>query len=208
MDGTILDTIADLAQAVNYGLDKYNLPRCTVEECKGYVGNGRRNLIMRAVAPVTEQDIIDGVEDAFNKYYNAHSQDLTKPYDGIIEVLHKLKSAGVKLAVLSNKPDEFVGVLGELYFPGVFDVCYGQRDGVPIKPDPTGLHGIINMLGESREDVVFIGDTSVDVKTGLNAGTGCIGVSWGFRTRDSLKEAGAPVIIDNVPELYNAIVDK
>lgn len=208
MDGTLLDTVHDLAMAGNFALRSNDFPERAVDAYKYFAGNGVHNLILRALAPVTDPDSVLRVEAAFRAYYAEHTQDYTRPYDGIPEALENLKRAGVRLAVLSNKPHEYTHELAEQYFPGVFDVALGQREGIPLKPDPAALREIMRRLNIAVEDGVYIGDTAVDVQTGHNAGLPTIGVLWGFRPKEELESAGADVIITKCSDLVKIIIDK
>lgn len=208
LDGTLLDTIDDLAVACNHALRRFGFPEHGREAYKLFVGNGTHNLILRALAPVKDTASIAQVEAVFHAYYRDHAQDCTRPYDGIPEALAAVKAGGYRLAVLSNKPHAYVGELVEQYFPGLFDAAYGQREGVPIKPDPAAVLEIMAKLGFAAGDCVYIGDTAVDVETGKNAGLPTIGVLWGFRTRAELEKAGADVIVDKTTALAKILVDK
>ena len=141
----------------------------------------------------------------FSQYYGAHNVDKTAPYDGIPELLERLKDAGVQLAVYSNKADEFSRAIVERYFPGVFTLVRGKVEGVPVKPDPAGIHGVMEELGADAATTLFVGDSSVDIRTGHNANTRTCGVTWGFRSRESLVEAGADFLADTVEELERVV---
>lgn len=208
MDGTLLDTIDDLAVATNQALRRFGFPEHERDAYKLFVGDGIHNLILRAIAPANDAASIVSVEAAFHAYYGEHAQDLTKPYDGIADALRAIHRAGVRLAVFSNKPHEYVGVLAEQYFPGLFDMAVGQREGVPVKPDPTAVREIMQRLGCAPEECIYIGDTGVDIRTGRGAGLATVGVLWGFRTKKELEDAGADVIIDKCSDLVQIIVDK
>lgn len=208
MDGTLLDTVEDLYMAGNHALRQFGYPEHPREAYKLFAGGGLHNLVIQALKPVEDTAAIEQVEAVFRVYYEDHAQDYTKPYDGMVEALCALKRAGLKTAVLSNKPDTFARALAEQYFPGIFDVAYGQREGVPLKPDPTALEEILSICGCSGEECVYVGDTGIDVHTGKNVGAFTIGVTWGFRARDELESAGADSIIDQCDELIKIIVDK
>ena len=134
--------------------------------------------------------------------------DKTTPYDGIPELTARLKKAGVRMAVYSNKADSFSREIVEHYLPGRFALIRGKVDGVPVKPDPTGIHKIMQELGAEAETTLFVGDSSVDIQTGHNAGLAACGVSWGFRPRRSLEEAGADYLVDTAEELETVIMEK
>ena len=143
----------------------------------------------------------------FSQYYGAHNMDKTVPYEGIPELLARLKGEGVQLAVYSNKADEFSRAIVERYFPGVFTLVRGKVEGVPVKPDPAGIHGVMKELGADPAETLFVGDSNVDIRTGHNAGTRTCGVSWGYRPRTSLEEAGAEFMADTVAELETVILE-
>lgn len=208
LDGTLLNTIDDLADACNYALQSQGFPEHTADAYKQFVGNGAHNLILRAMPPAYRDTAATGkVEAVFHAQYADHAQDKTWPYPGIISALTALRVAEVRVAVLSNKPDTYTGKLVEQYFPGLADVVFGQRDGVPIKPDPTAVEEILHIMGCDPGDAVYIGDTGVDIQTGRAAGMDTIGVAWGFRTREELETNGASVIIDKTEDLIKIIVD-
>ena len=206
--GTILNTIADLADAGNWVCRKNGWPEHTVEEFKAMVGHGIPNLVAKFSPESFRSPLLMANTLAqFCSYYGAHNQDKTVPYEGIPELLARLKTAGVQLAVYSNKADEFSKVIVEHYFPGVFNFIRGKVEGVPVKPDPAGIHGVMKELGADPAETLFVGDSSVDIRTGHNAGTKTCGVSWGYRPRASLEEAGAEFMADTVAELESIILE-
>lgn len=209
LDGTLLNTIDDLADACNYALRLGGFREHPVEAYRLFVGNGVYNLIRRALPEgQRDEETAAAVKAAFDRYYRDHSQDKTRPYGGVVEMLAALRAEGVDVAVLSNKPDGFVKTLVEQYFPGAVDYAAGQREDVPIKPDPQAVFAILERLGRSAEEAVYIGDSDVDVKTGNNAGLYTVGVGWGFRTKDELQNAGKCLIVDKVEQLQEIIIDK
>lgn len=210
LDGTLLDTVDDLANACNRALRLSGYPEHPRDAYKLFVGGGVKNLIYRALPPEVRDTaaIRDRVGAVFGDYYRNHAQDLTRPYDGAEEMLTRLRNAGVRVAVLSNKPDAYTGVLVEQYFPGVVDLAYGQREGVPIKPDPTAVYEIMGHFDVCKENCVYIGDSGSDMVTGRNAGLDTIGVLWGFRTKKELEESGAAYIVDKMEDLVKIILDK
>ena len=205
MDGTILDTLNDLASSVNYALEANGLPKRTREEVRRFVGNGAVKLIRRAVPEGTADTLFDKVFALYTTYYDEHCADATKPYDGIPELLALLRSKGVKTAVVSNKPDEAVRVLADTYFPHLFDAAVGTRTGIKTKPAPDSVFEIIKKIGAEKKDCVYVGDSEVDIETAKNAGIPCISVSWGFKGNEFLAEHGAQKIVDNAKELSAAI---
>ncbi len=205
LDGTILDTLEDLTDGVNYALTECGYPVRTIGEVRSFVGNGIRKLIARSLPVGTAETEIDRVHGIFAPYYKAHCADKTAPYDGMHALLQKLRDAGVLTAVLSNKADFAVQPLIAQYFDGLFDLALGERQGVPRKPAPDGVHEILERLGVQKTDAVYIGDSNVDIETAQNAGLACICVDWGFRDRAQLIEAGAQVIVSSPEELLAAL---
>lgn len=144
----------------------------------------------------------------FNQYYGAHNMEKTAPYEGIPALLERLKAVGVQLAVYSNKADEFSKVIVEHYFPGVFDFIRGKVEGVPVKPDPTGVRQVLEALNAAVAETLFVGDSDTDMDTAHNAGLAACGVSWGFRDRQVLVDAGAELLADTVEQLETYILKK
>ena len=208
LDGTVLYTLEDLAISLNHTLEKRGFPKRTIDEVRLFVGNGIRKLISRAVPKGTDEAEIDELFADFKEYYAAHSADNTYPYDGVIETLDYLRGAGFKTAVVSNKADFAVKSLCEKYFGKRFDIAVGEREGVRRKPEPDALFEVMNYLGVSAEETVYIGDSDVDIKTAKNAGVDIISVDWGFRDRAFLVKNGAKKIVSDTDELVRAILDR
>lgn len=207
LDGTILDTLEDLCDSVNFALDTKGMPYRTLEEVRTFVGNGIYKLILRSVPSKTSESDINEVFEAFKEHYTANCYIKTKAYDGIAELLNELVACGVKVAVLSNKAHEAVTELCRKYFDGnCFTVCYGERQGIPRKPAPDSLLSIIDELGVTKSDTIYIGDSEVDVKTSLNAEVDAVFVSWGFRDKQILLDNGAKIIVDTPSELKKYIL--
>ena len=202
LDGTLLNSIGDLAAAANYVCRKNRWPEHTEEEIMGMVGHGIPNLV-RQFSPADARStlMVLNTTSQFNQYYGCHNMELTRPYEGMAELLQQLKAAGAQLAVCSNKADNFSRAIVEHYYPGVFDLVRGNLNGMPIKPDPTVVREIMRDLDASYLSAMMVGDSSVDIQTGHNAGIKACGVTWGFRSRESLVEAGADVIVDMPAEL-------
>ena len=195
LDGTILDTLEDLYLAVDHALRKNGLPERTLDEVRAFVGNGIRKLIERAVPTGSSEPVIVQVHADFTAYYAQHCADHTKPYEGIPELLRALREAGMQTAVVSNKADYGVQTLVNRYFPGLFDDAVGEREGVRRKPAPDAVRAVLEKLGVSHEQAVYIGDSDVDIETAKHAGMPCISVDWGFRCAAFLTEHGAKHIL-------------
>ena len=206
LDGTLLDTLADLATATNIALAEHGLPARTTDEVRRFVGNGIRLLCERAVPQGTDPQVTDAVFESFKRAYARHERDETAPYPGIIDMLHALRAAGVKVAVVSNKADFAVQALVGHFFGDVFDFALGEREGTPKKPDRAMVDIILEELGETTEGLVYVGDSEVDLETAANCGCDCIICSWGFRERELLLARGATTIVDTADELFAAIL--
>lgn len=193
LDGTLLDTIADLAAATNFALRAYNHPVHEVDKYRYFVGDGVRKLVERALPEDARSPIhIDEVLGYFRQYYMRHCEDLTAPYPGIVELLSELQDAGVKLAVASNKFQIGTESLVKRFFPNInFVAVLGQREGVPVKPNPQIIFDIIQLAGVTKEQTLYVGDSGVDMQTAVAAGVDSVGVLWGFRTADELLQNGA-----------------
>ena len=206
MDGTILDTLADICGSVNASLRREGFPERTIEEVRAFVGNGAKKLIERAVPAGTDAETTRRVLDFYRPYYESHAQIRTAPYPGMAEALKELRTAGVKLAVVSNKPHPATAKLAARYFPDVFDAVLGARDGTAVKPAPDLLNEAMEALGVRPEETVYIGDSDVDIVTAKNAGTDEIAVAWGFRGEAFLRESGAARFVHDAAELTAAIL--
>lgn len=206
LDGTLLDTLDDLHQALNYALGTQGFAPRTRAEVRAFVGNGIRRLIERAVPAETAPTQIDAIMAAFTPYYADHCADRTRPYDGILPLLQQLNQAGVVCALVSNKPDYAVQTLCAQYFPGLLAACAGAKDTVRKKPYPDAVFAVMQALGLQGARAVYIGDSEVDLLTAKNAALPCIAVSWGFRDRDVLLSAGAELVCDTPQALRQALL--
>lgn len=204
LDGTILDTLEDLAGAVNYALEEMNYPVRTLDEVRQFIGNGVRKLIFRSVPQGTGEAECEKALALFTEYYLEHLADRTKPYNGIPEMLNTLKENGCKLAVVSNKADRAAKAVVKSFFSDCFDIVLGKTEDFPAKPDPASVLYVTETLKMEKEDTIYIGDSDVDVFTAHNAGLKCIGVTWGNRGREELVSAGAEFIADSPNEIYEA----
>ena len=208
LDGTVLDTLDDLADSVNAVLVKNGYPTHTREAICGFVGNGIRLLIARALPRDASEQTVERVLADFKVYYAAHCAEKTAPYPGIPTLLARLRAAGVRTAVLSNKADFATQALCGNYFAGLFDAVAGEREaeGIPKKPAPDAVYAMMRDLGLTAADTVYIGDSEVDVQTARNAGVDAVLVSWGFRSAEMLHRAGATVVVDTPEALFAQIV--
>lgn len=198
LDGTLLDTLEDLADAVNYVLRQFGYPERTIEEVRRFVGNGAGVLIQRSVP---EGANAEPVFAAFRRYYDAHCQEKTKPYDGILDILGRLGEQ-YPIAVVSNKPDSAVKALCADYFPGVY--ALGESTDCPRKPAPDMVWKAMKAIGVER--CVYVGDSEVDVATAKNAGVPCLSVLWGFRDQEELEQAGATHFCTNPAQILDMVV--
>lgn len=208
LDGTLVNSITDLAQSVNKGLLKCGLPAHSVEKYRYFVGNGREVMLKKAMDEENYNDAekADIVRSTFDTEYAAHSLDNTKPYEGCFELLSELDKMGVKTAVLSNKPDEFVSRLVCTLFPNhKFDAAWGQKKEYKRKPSGEGLCAMLEKLGLEKKDCFYVGDSNVDVFTALDAGVDMCGAEWGFRDKEELIKAGAKITCKTPLELLNFI---
>ena len=207
LDGTLLNTIADLGNAVNQALVQLGLPTWTMEDYRWKVGNGVMKLFERSLPEELRTPIyINKVKDLFTPYYEAHGRDATRPYSGIPELLSSLAAAGACLAVASNKYDAAVKKLIPFYFPETpwAAVC-GNREGQPVKPDPAIVNAIIAAGGMRRETTLYVGDSNVDIRTAHNAGIAACGVTWGFRPRTELEAEHPEYLADRPEEIFRIV---
>ena len=208
LDGTLLNTINTITYYANLALEHYGIEPYNTDDYKYMVGNGAKILIERMLDGrgfSGDNEMFDKVFGFYNEKYNSDVEYLTAPYDGICELLDNLKKEGITTAVLSNKPDYAAGEAVKTFLNGYFDVVHGQHDGIEIKPSPEGVFEILNELGLTSDEILYIGDTATDMQTGKSANAYTIGVLWGFRLRDELEGANADAIIEHPSEIYNIL---
>jgi len=198
LDGTLLDSLGDLTDSVNHTLVHYGCPERTIDEIRAFVGNGARELI-RCALPASAAEELEPVLAEYLDWYAVNFCVKAAPYAGVKAVVDDLVEKGVKVAVVSNKPDATTKKLAELFFPGLS--AFGQRDDIPKKPAPEMVWKAMEELGVTAEEAVYVGDSEVDVATAANAGLPLVAVSWGFRTKEQLRAAGAETIVDTAEEL-------
>ena len=201
LDGTLLNTLDDLAASTNAALAMNDMPQRTTDEVRRFVGNGVAKLIERAVPAGTEEEARKAVLASFVAHYREHERDTTRPYEGIEQMLKALCAQGVKCAVISNKIEPAVKALCKEYFGEAISAAAGDIPGRPVKPDPQGVFAAMQQLGVSAAQCVYVGDSDVDIYTGHNAGLKSVGVTWGFRSETLLREAGADYICHTAQEL-------
>lgn len=210
LDGTLLDTLTDLADSLNAVLQLHDLPLHTKDEVRRFVGNGIRKLIERAIPGGTGHPQYEQIYQDFCTYYGEHCMDATEPYPGVPSLLDWLKKAGYQTAIVSNKADFAVKKLNRIYFEGMIPVAIGEREGIRKKPAPDTVFQALRELGVEAQHAVYVGDSDVDLETAANAGMDVIPVCWGFRSREFLIEHGAVSerIVSNVRELREQITAK
>lgn len=209
LDGTLLNTIKDLGEAVNFALDRNGFHTHSVASYPYFVGNGVRRLIERSLPEDARKKaaVVDAMLKDFKQYYNEHNTDRTVPYDGIPELLRQLNESGVKLAVASNKYQQATLKIINHFFPDIpWIAIQGQQEGVPVKPDPSIIFMILSEAKIAKQDTIYIGDSGIDMETARRACIDSVGVTWGFRPVKELKEYHANVII-NKPQDITAIIE-
>ena len=205
LDGTILYTLEDLKNSLNYALSSHGCPERTLDEVRRFVGNGVRKLVERGAPAGMDSTELDVLYEAFHDHYRVHDLDTTRPYPGVPELLARLKEVGLRLAVVSNKVDYGVKALCGRFFPGIFDAAVGETPEVAKKPAPDMVDKVLAELGTVRDRAVYIGDSEVDIATARNAGLDEVIVSWGFRDPDFLREQGAKLVVDDAETLYRVL---
>lgn len=205
LDGTLLDTLQDLADATNYALRKQGMPERTIDEVRQFVGNGVRLLMIRAIPGGEENPLFEETFALFKSYYGEHCNDHTRPYEGIMELLATLRKKGYAVAIVSNKIDFAVKELSKLYFQGIVPVAIGEKEGIRRKPAPDTVFEALKELGRTKEEAVYVGDSDVDIETAQNAGMPCISVLWGFRDKAFLKAHGASHYAEKAEEILKYV---
>lgn len=208
MDGTVLDTLEDLKNAVNAALAAFGRPALTLAQVRAYVGNGSRRLIELALGEGAAPEEIDRMLAWYKPWYDAHCRILTRPYPGVLLLMERLRAAGVRQAIVSNKPDSAVRALADEFFPGLVEFAVGEREreGIRRKPWPDMLNAVRAQMALPPEECLYVGDSEVDILTAARAGLRCVSVSWGFRSREQLLAAGAQTLVDTPEELGDFIL--
>ena len=201
LDGTLLNTLADLKNAVNYALAKLSLKQITLSMTKQYIGNGIRNLLLRALKEENHH-FIDAALLYFKEYYNTHLTDETKPYEKVIDTLRTLKNKGYKIAVVSNKYHEGTKIICEYFFKDLLDFYLGGKDDIPLKPNDNMVNIAIKELSLKKEECIFIGDSDVDILTAKNANLLSVAVTYGYKEIDILKEYEPDYLISSIDEIF------
>ena len=203
LDGTLLNTIADLATATNQALEACGFPTHPISAYPMFVGNGINKLFERALpAEARTEENVMRIRAQFLPYYDEHNADLSMPYPGIPQLLEHLQATEVRLAVASNKYQRATEKLIRHYFPSIrFAAIFGQREGIPVKPHPQVVEDILALVPVNKEEVIYIGDSGVDMQTALNAGVESIGVTWGFRSKEELLQHSPTHLADSAEEI-------
>lgn len=205
MDGTVLDTLADLSASVNYVLGQFHMPERSESEYRQFFGNGIRYAFRCAVPEGTTEEQIDRMLPVFKEYYGKHWLDRTRPYAGVTDLMKHLKEKGYRLAIVSNKIDPAVKALNERFFSAYVPVAIGEKAGIRRKPSPDTVEQALQELGSTKEEAVYIGDSEVDLETADHAGIPCITVLWGFRDRSFLAERGATLFAETPADVFDLI---
>ncbi|MBO4822274.1 MAG: HAD-IA family hydrolase [Prevotella sp.] len=201
LDGTLLDTLGDLAASTNHALRVHHMPEHTIDDVRRFVGNGVRKLMERAVPGGVANPLFEQALATFREHYTQHSLDTTQPYPGIIDLLQRLKASSKMVAVVSNKFDAATKSLCQHFFGSLVDVAIGESESVRKKPAPDTVMEALRLLEIEKEQAVYIGDSDVDIDTARNSGIPCISVTWGFRDRNFLLDHGATILVENPEEI-------
>ena len=209
LDGTLLDTLKDLQNAINYIQDRYGYPLHTMEQVRSHVGNGIPNLVAKSIPEEKENPLFSTILEEYKAYYGAHCNDATRPYPGIMEMLDTLQAEGYRMAIVSNKSDPAVKELNRLYFKDYIEIAIGGNEeaGIRRKPAPDTVFTALEGLGANSDQAVYIGDSEVDILTAQNSGMPCILCEWGFREKSYLISQGGSYFIDQAGQL-SAMIKK
>ena len=205
LDGTLLNTLEDLMDSVNFALRQFRMPERSLEQIRRSVGNGVRRLMELSVPEGLQNPEFEEVFQAFQTRYPKPCNEKTQIYPGIALLLQRLKARGIKMAIVSNKYHEAVQELKEMYFKEYLSVAIGEKEGIRKKPAPDTVIEALRELEITKEQAVYVGDSDVDLKTAANSGTDCLSVTWGFRTKEELLEAGATVMINDPEEILKFV---
>ena len=206
MDGTVLDTVGDLTDAINVSLEKFGFPQRGTEEVKSFLGKGPAHFVNCAVPEGTDEATKQQILAFYGPYYDSHCQIKTAPYPGIMELLKALKARGIKLAVISNKQEPAVKALAKQHFGALLELAVGTSPSIRCKPDPSAVLAAMEELGLEKSETLYVGDMDVDLNTARNAGIDCVCVAWGFLGRKKLEALGAEHIVDSAEELLEFII--
>ena len=205
MDGTVLNTLEDLTDSVNYVLEMFKMPQRGSDEYRRFFGNGIKYALSCAVLPGTAHSTIEEMLPYFRDHYNEHCLDKTRPYDGILELMKELKDKGYKMAIVSNKIDSAVKELSDRFFSDYVSIAIGEKPGINRKPAPDTVFAALAELGSSKDEAVYVGDSEVDLQTAANAGLKCIAVLWGFRDKEHLIKNGATTFAATPSEIFTLL---
>lgn len=208
LDGTLLNTLDDLASSVNFALKEFSFPERTTDEVRRFIGNGVIKLMQRATPNGIDKKTFDACFEKFRAHYLAHMTDTTAPFDGIPELLEKLKENSVSTAVVSNKIHSGVVGLCKDFFGGSLTCAFGVENESERKPSPANVFKAFKELGITASEAIYVGDSEVDVQTAKNSGLDCIGVTWGFRERSELEESGAKFIVEKPEEILKIVLEE
>ena len=206
MDGTVLDTLDDLCDSINHSLAEFSLPQVSREHVRQCLGNGAAFLVSHSIPAGSSPELVADVLAFYKPWYDAHCLIKTAPYEGILPMMQSLKEQGLRLAIISNKPDRAVQELSDAFFPGLLELSVGESPSVRRKPAPDTVLTAASQIGLSVDKCVYVGDSEVDLQTARNAGMDCISVTWGFRDEAQLIEAGASVLVRTPEELESLLL--
>lgn len=207
MDGTVLDTLDDLYDSINHSLAEFSLPRVSREHVRQCLGNGAAYLVKHSVPEGSSPELEAKVLAFYKPWYDAHCLIKTAPYDGILPLMQELKEQGLRLAIISNKPDRAVQELSAAFFPGLLELSVGESPSVRRKPAPDTVLKAATQIGLPVDQCVYVGDSEVDLQTARNAGMDCISVTWGFRDEPQLLDAGAATLVHTTKELEALLLE-